>query len=610
MMLRERLSRTLGLLDAPDTRTPEPGAASLLVLALVPVLALLLSGAIRAALRLDITWALGLAAALLAGTVAFAGWNGALRVRSWPRVLPALLVLGAVMAAVFRALYTPAFDGLVSVGGGDAGNHVALRDSFIQATPHIYEQFISFHTFTYWLEAFFGLDAFESFRAAFYAIPLLLTLCMLVGVLTITEDQGPERHAAPWLLLGGILAMSPMLFAILHYNQADGFYAHVFGLVPLLMGWACFGFFSSRLLRIAALLLAVGLLRYTYGLNLGDALFTSAVLVAVEAAGVVHSKRARLALWVLAAGLLFAAAFAWWKLSSLLPVKGDLVPPFPFKMVRGEAALSVLLLVLPLATRWMGLPLGDSAARLARYAGVFGAINASVQFLCLQLGTPREYYLIKYHLHGAVLLLCATGVVLSALLSHVLARWLRRQGKPAHAGLLLLAGLTGIGLFNLQGAVKPYQDSFKERRSGQAPWTYLVPLADREGWKRIEATLAREGAGFGGLLAPNWPLMNFMNAGLRREIADEPLLAGWRQYQQGLVREGPGLCVFWYATERDFQELATFAKDNGGAMLDVSRALDSRPQKQCEEYSARWDARLPMRLCHVCAPKQAQAAHP
>lgn len=278
--------------------------------------------------------------------------------------------------------------------------------------------------------------------------------------------------------------------------------------------------------------------------------------------------------------------------------------------MRGEAALSVLLLVLPLATRWMGLPLGDSATRLARYAGVFGAINTSVQFLCLQLGTPREYYLFKYHLHGAVLVLCATGVVLSTLLAQVLGSCLRRQLQVSHAGLLPLAVLTGIGLFNLQRAVEPYQDSFEERRSGQAPWRYLVPLADREGWKRIEATLAREDARFGGLLSANWPLMNFMNAGLRREIVDEPLRFGWQQYLQGWVREGPGLCVFWYATERDFQEFADTSRGNGGTLLDVTRALDSRPQKQCEEYSARWDARLPMRLCHVCSPKQAQAAHP
>ncbi|MCP3098683.1 hypothetical protein LZ198_07310 [Myxococcus sp. K15C18031901] len=600
---RERLSRWLGALDAPGARVPGSGTATLLVLVLVPFLAPMLSGAVRAALRVDITWALALSVALVAGGVALAWWQGALRAGTWTRVLPAVVVLGAVMAATFHGLYTPAFGGLVSVGGGDAGNHVSLRHAFVETTPLIYEQFVAFHAFTHWLEVFFGLDAFGSFRAAFYSLCFLVPLCMLVGLCAITEDRGVEGHTAPWLLLGGLLATSPLLLPILHYNQADGFYAHLFGLAPLLAGWALFGFFSSRAVRIVVLLGSVGLLRYTYGLNLGDALLTSAVLVAVEAAGVTHPGRARWGLAALAAGLGFAATFAYWKLYPLLPVTGGIITPHIHAMLRGEAVLAVLLLVLPRAARWMGLSLGDAGVRLARYAGVFGAINASVQFLCLRLGTPREYYLFKYHLHGVVLVLCAALVVLAALLAQALSRWMQRQGRPAHMGFLVPAVLVGIAVFNLNAAVAPYRESYDERTSGHAPWRTLTALSDPDGWKRIQATLSREGARFGGLIAPSWPMMNFMNAGLRREVVEEPLRFGWEQYIHGLVREGPGLCVFWYATERDFQELVSTKQENGSVLVDVTRALDARPEKQCEDYAAPWDAQRPMRLCHVCGPK-------
>jgi|GEM_PF-1880655 len=605
---RERLTQALSSLDTPGSPSESPGPATWLVLALVPVLALLLSGVLRAALRLGITASLGLAVVLLAGGVVLAALAGGLQVRRGWHILPALLVLAGLMVATFQALHTPAFDGFMSMGGGDAGNHVALRRAFVENAPDIYQQFVSFYAFTHWLEVFFGLNAFESFRAGFYAIPFLLTLCMLAALLAMShrqEEAGvPGTRVAPWLLLAGLLAATSILFPVLHYHQAEGFYAHLFGLVPTLLGWGLFGFFSSRLLRIGALLFAVVLHRYTYGLNLGDVLLVTAVLAGVESMGVPHARRARMALRVLAVGLGLAALFAYWKLLPLIPVTGGIVAPRFHAMLRGQLVLAVGLLLLPLAARRMGLALGDTGTRLALYAGLFGAVSGLVQLLCLGFVTSREYYLIKYHLHGVVLVLCATLVLGSTLLAQALSRWARRQGRPAHAGLVPLAVLVGVGVFNLHKAITPYAESFQERRSGKAPWRALIPLADREGWSRIQATLTREHADFGGLVSANWPLMNFMNAGLRTTTGEDALSFGWEQYLHGLVKQGPGLCVFWYATERDFQELADTKATNGGTLLDVARALDARAGKRCEDYPARWDAQRPLRLCHVCEPKQ------
>ncbi|NVJ21710.1 MULTISPECIES: hypothetical protein [Myxococcus] len=606
--LRERLDRALSRLDSPGSSPESAGPASWLVLALVPGLALLMSGALRAALRLSITASLGLAVALLAGGVVLAALTGGLRVRRGWHVLPALLVLGTLMVAALQALHASAFDGLMSVGGGDAGNHVALRRAFVESAPDVYQQFVSFYAFTHWLDVFLGFDAFESFRAGFYAIPFLLTLCMLAALLAMThrqEEAGvPGARVAPWLLFAGLMAATSILFPVLHYHQADGFYAHLFGLVPTLLGWVLFGFFTSRLLRIGALLFAVVLHRYTYGLNLGDVLLVSAVLAGVESTGVSHARRLQWALRALAVGLGLAALFAYWKLLPLIPVTGGIVAPRFHAMLRGQLVLSLGLLLLPLAAKRMGLALGDTGTRLARYAGLFGGVGGLVQLLCLWSVTSREYYLIKYHLHGAMLVLCATLVLVSALLAQVLSRWALRQGGAAHAGLVPLAVLVGIGVFNLRSAITPYEDSFQERRSGKAPWNLLFPLADREGWSRIQATLAREHADFGGFVSANWPLMNFMNASLRTTSDEDPLRFGWEQYTQGLVKQGPGLCVFWYATERDFQELTETQAVNGGRLLDVARALDAEAEKRCEDYPAPWDAQRPLRLCHVCEPKQ------
>jgi hypothetical protein len=606
--LRERLSRALGFLDVPGA--PPGGGAGPGALLLVPLLLalpLLLSGIIRAALGVSISTGQGLGVAVTLLVAALLWLGGGFQGEGRSQVIPTVLVLGVAMGAVFSALYTPAFEGLMSVGGGDAGNHVALRRHFVERSADVYEKFVTFYSFTHGLEALFGLDAFESFRAGFYVIPLVMVLCMLAGLLTVSRASEEGGHAAawiaPWLFLGGFLSMGPaFLFRLLHYHQGDGYYAHLFGLVPAFLCWVLFGLLPSRALRVGALLLAVLLHRFTYGLNLGDVAAVSAVLMAIEALGVSHARGLRWALLGLAAALGGAALFAYSKLMVLIPVTGAIQAPRIHAMLRGEAILSALLLLLPLAARGMGLPLGAAGTRLALYAGSFGVINSLIQRLYLGRGFSQEYYFFKYHLHGVVLVLGAVLVLLSALLAQVLARWARRQGRAAHAGLLPLGAIVSVGLFNLHDASTPYRSGFEERRSGAAPWRTLHPLADRDGWRRIEATLAREGAGFGGLLSPTWPLMNFMNAGLRRTVDEDPLKFGWEQYEQGLVRQGPGLCVFWYATDRDFAEYAAAQKDNPGKLADVARALDSRPGKRCEEYPAPWDAGLPLRLCHLCEP--------
>ncbi|WP_224371177.1 hypothetical protein [Hyalangium versicolor] len=608
--LRDRLSRALGFLDAPaELQEGESGAGAgvLLLLPLLLVFPLLLSGLFRAALGVGISTGLGLGVIVAGAVLALVFLSGRPKVEDRFLLVQSVLVLAAAMVIVVWALYTPAFEGMVSVGGGDAGNHVSLKRHFIETEPDTYQKFVTFYALTHWLEVFFGLDAFESFRAGFYAIPLLVTLCLLAALAAVSR-AGADRGKAParlaqWLFLAGFGVLGTnILFRVLHYHQADGFYVHLFGLVPTVLCWVLFGLSRTRALRVAMLLFAIVLHRFTYGLNLGDVAAVSAVLTAVEAGGVSHSKRLRWGLIALAVGLGGAAAFAYRTLWQLHPVWGAIIAPEIHAMIRGEAFLTVLLLILPFAARRMGLPLGAEGARLARYAGVFGAINTFIQFLYLRMGFKPEYYLFKYHLHGMVLVFGAALVLISALAAQALVQWGQRKPRASHAVLVPLVALWGIALFNLYAACRPYRDSFHERRFGTPPWRWLQPLVDREGQRRIEATLAREGAAFGGLLAPSWPLMNFMNASLRRTVDADPLLFGWLQYTHGRVRQEPGFCVFWYATDADFAGYAADQAEQGGELADVTQALHNLTGRRCEDYRAGWDEQLALRLCYLCEP--------
>jgi hypothetical protein len=576
------------------------GLGALLLLVLLWLLPGALAGVLRAALGLPL-W---VGALVGAGAVAGITWRVVSRERPWPTHAPLALLQGLYLAAVagltWRMLGIPAMGGLVSVGGGDAGNHAALRADFVSHVPGAYQGFTFFHTVTYGLERLLGLDTFTSFRAGFYLVPAVLAVALAAGLECAAGRlwrSGRALVAAQAGLLVATAVVWPfLLLRLLHYHQADGFYPHLFGLVPLVLAWLAYGLPRPVWSRCAALAVFTVFYRYTYGLNLADFLVTSGVLVAVEGTRV-SGPRYRWGAWLVGLGLLAAAAYAYWRLLPLAHLSGGVVPHSHERALRVQGWTVVALL----AVRWLSPREESVERRLLDFAVLFGGVNALVQWAYLRAGLPIDYYFLKYGLHAVVLLLCAfllaAGCRVGALFQTGLPRARRWD--------VVLAVLVALGLTEVTRgwgrAYKAYEPSYWERVRGEPPFQGMEPLEDRGATALIRQVLRDGDKHFGGLLSPSWPRVNFTNVALGWVPEDWGTANGhWPLFSQGRVRQGPGLCVFWEASPDDWARYQQVSEENQSPLADTVRALQARPDTVCRDYAAPWVSSGSRTLCYRC----------
>ncbi|WP_395831430.1 hypothetical protein [Archangium violaceum] len=565
---------------------------------------LLLPGALAGVLRAVLGLPLWVGA--LVGIAGAAGltWKGVSHERPWPTHVPLVLLQGLYLATVWgvtwRMLGIPAMEGLVTVGGGDAGNHAALRADFVSHEPGVYQGFILFHTLTYGLEWLFGLDAFTSFRAGFYLVPMVIAVALAAGVESVAGrlwHSGRAQVAAQVVLLvATVAAWRFLLLRWLHYHQADGFYPHLFGLVTLVLAWLAYGLPRSVWVRCGALAVFTVFYRFTYGLNLGDFLFMGGVLLLVEGFRSFGPKY-RWGAWFLGLAFLGAAAYAYSRLLPLAQVPGAIVAHSHERALRVQWWTLVGLLVV----RFLS-PRQDSVERrLIDFAVLFCGASALVQFAYRKAGLPIDYYFLKYGLHAVVLLLCVALFVTSIRMGAVFQKGLAR----AWYWDLALAVLVAVGLFEVTRgwgrAYESYESSYRERVRGAPPFQTLDALEDRGATAIIRRVLHDEGKRFGGLLTPSWPRANFSNVALGWVPENWSATGGhWPLFSSGGVREGPGFCVFWEASAGDWEGYQRISDDNHTPLVDVVRKLQARPDKVCQDYAAPWVSSGSRTLCYRC----------
>ncbi|HYV46051.1 MAG TPA: hypothetical protein VFA20_14375 [Myxococcaceae bacterium] len=573
-----------------------------------------LSGAFRAVLGVSLGAGLAMSAAAVGAAVALWARRAPRRAAADGRTWLGVGLAGVGTIATLAVLWNGRFDGLVTVGGGDAGAHAAWALSFARSNPGEYFGFVGTYALWHWMGAAFGFDAFERERAGFYLTAAAVMVAVGHGVRVAVARGVPLRAAVAWSALGLAAASRFGFWPVLHYHQADGFYGHLFALVPLLAAWLAYGQLEDARARAAALVAAVGVMRFTYGLNLGDLALTSAALVAWEALrlermdpragapaeeprigatfdragepveepriGAVPGRvgarapehigssatRLRPALLLLAAALTVGAVVAYAQLLPLADVEGGFIPTRLGWLLPGLAILTAGLFA---AARL----LPPRARRLAAFAGAFGAVNLAAHLAYLGAGLQPRYYLYKYSLHAVILLLGAWVAV----------------GAAISGWRALAAGVVGLVMV-ARGS--PYERSFEDRLRRSPPWTLVGPLTDRDADARITATLSEKRADFGGLLTASWPMASFMN-GERGRYLDVPA------FQRAELDDSPGHCVFWFEQESPLVE----AFDAGGSRDARAAAIDrlhSDPAARCESYAPRWDPSGAQVLCHRC----------
>lgn len=326
----------------------------------------------------------------------------------------------------FFQLYNPVFNGLVTVGGGDAGNHIYLQREFELRDPRAYKGFISLYTFNIFIKNIFNLDDFRAFRVSFYT--LVFALCMFPPFIwSYYLKNYTNRSIVLFLAIAIPLAWvlyTLVINPLLHYNQADGFYPHIFSILVLFMLWIFQILAPNMFLRFIFSIIFLVLYRFSYGLNLADLfLFLSFASISELIFCKNLNSPMRYLHILFTVTCILCAIYAVTSIIPIIETPGALVSP-KLHIILPTLLLSVIAIIL-LAK---GAFSSHSASKLTnelwfRVAGlpVVMSISAVVFIAGVTLfGFKIDYYSFKYLLHSQVLSILALVSIIPCRIASIL----------------------------------------------------------------------------------------------------------------------------------------------------------------------------------------------
>ena len=521
-------------------------------------LTLAISGACRGLTTLPLPLATIITAIVIAGFV-FAPRSKSPQIDPFHRSEPLknriseLGFLIATSAMFFFALYHPGFHGLVSVGGGDAGNHVYYKNIFVTSASDVNQGFVSFYGLVYWLERLFDLNDFSAIRAGFYLTIFALLSIFTALITTLSASEGPvSRSRLPIIfllvLLLGFVPAYRIVLPILHYLQADGFFPQFFGLLPLFLTWYLYVHSRHSLAVVLTLFSGALWYRYTYGLNLGDLLLAICLLtllalirlIKAEAPLITKNRRDKILLFGCTSASFLAALFCYLKLSTVISLPGATI-----KTDLPTALAGIILMSLSLLAS-VDISQSEERKKALTFGAAIGIASCAPLMLFLHYADAPNYYLYKYLLHAAVLVTCAVLINSAFTLLQCIVEFKARSfTRPV---IILL--LSFSGLWSLKESYLSYSPAFRERIKHQVKNELISPLVDLKAWEIIDSKLKSSGKKMGGYVTSSWPVSNFMNSafGLHGE---------YPFYKDAKVIVLPGYCSFWESGVAEIHQFET-----------------------------------------------------
>ncbi len=523
-------------------------------------------------------------------------------------------VLWAMCAALiaewlFRLLWVPETHGFVTVGGGDAGHHMAIANQLVSHNPKVYVGQTGAHAAAWLLGQLFHLNvpdamawAWMGAMAAFYAV-VLASVAFAVRDLRAAA-QVVAIPLAAGLMVAGTESYVPM---IMHYYQAEGFFGHIFSLAPLAAVILCACSLDRWWLRLAGVVVAVGLVRFTYALNAGEALVGLALLswAAATTRGLRWWLRPLLVLAGVAACA--AAGYSWVKLWDLRKMTGGLMDHdvTTETVVLGTLTTvsAVIALSAAIAARLTHTPAFYRVARGALLTAVLGLGPWLVHHYWDQhLELPRAYYYRKH----ATLALLTLATFIPAWTATLFAFAVHRR-RALGLAVVAIAALyfTDVVIAKQAVAGKRIAWSYRERIDPKVRWRVLTPMWEPRTMARIRQVLTDHNRQFGGYQHPSWPVHSVMNSGFERWTAAAKLSVvdvkelRWREWIHGLPTR-PGHCVFFTAARAELMAFSQHDRRMKGQTLRHVQGLLRRPDVRCERWRSPRKEQPTQRLCWVC----------
>jgi len=266
-----------------------PWATLLPLLGLLP---LMLSGAVRYTYGSSFVVSIALPSAvfvILAGLVYVYGLPRIEQARSRVVAPAVFAVFVLAIAFSYELWWTPLFNGLPNTFDGvDVGNHLLIYQKFVQPGEHRqYVGFVTMYAVMHWYRLLLAEKMaaepsyWHALRFTHYAFMLVLPLAIALVVYPVLARIRSGIQASIAALLSvplQLAALGFLLFPVVQYYQAEGFYSQIAGLYPLVFGWLCYGLIEHAGLRFQICCVWLVVQRFTYGLNMGDVLFALAYL--------------------------------------------------------------------------------------------------------------------------------------------------------------------------------------------------------------------------------------------------------------------------------------------------------------------------------------------
>jgi hypothetical protein len=533
-----------------------PWATLLPSLVLLPFL---LSGAVR--FQTGASLGVGLTACLLAaGAAAYAARRFGL-----PRLTessarwagPVTLVVTVVLVAwMYRLWWTPLFAGMPNtMVGVDLGNHLKLYLHFLHRSHKQYEGFVGLYALAHWWKQVLSLGGrtdtsalYYGIRFAHYAALLALPVALAsVAYASIARIKGLVRGIVtlaltlPFQL--GVLAV--VVFPVVQYYQAEGFYSQVVGLYPMLLAWLFYGLVEDVRARFVLGVFWLVVQRFSYGLNLGDMLVTFGYLMAWE----LHALKPAWLRWAarLFVPVAFTAAYVIFsKLYDLRGMHGYFNNQSVHWAVPTQLFLSAALLSAPTGLRSAGIAVSEASARLWRYAGTFGLFNSGLTVVYFLYDLPFEYYILKYGMYSVVLVSIASIGPLSAIHAHFVSEpYSPTQWRDQLRVLVASVVVCTLSVIGFTRGYLNYRAMAQERYNRAIPNATLFSNYEPAVDGFIARTLKDHKAEFGGYYDPFWPRMFVANA-MRSLFGDLPdyYYNGDFNRSAEMFQVKPGKCYF------------------------------------------------------------------
>lgn len=583
-------------------RSPWPTLLPLLL-----PLPFLLSGAVRFTLGTSLgvgllICCLAAAAALLAArklglprlTSSSTNWGG----------LATFVATGVLVACTFRLWWNTPFQGLPNTHWGvDVGNHAKLFLRFVFGSHKQYEGFVGMYALMHWWRQLLLLRGLTPSAGVYYAlrfahyvfllsIPLALSLVVHASVARLRT----LRQHATTLLLSlpvqlGVLAV--VIFPVTQYYQAEGFYSQIAGLYPCLMMWVFYGLVEDVRARFILCAFWLVVQRFSYGLNLGDALIAFGYLTIWEAGSIKPAWLrwgARLFVPVAFAGAYLVDS----KLYALKFMHGYYINQPLYWTVPTQLALALALVASPSALTAAGIAVSDASRRMWSYAGIFGLVNATLTAVYFVYDNPVEYYIMKYGLYAVVMMSIAAVGPISAILAHILSGAADRSRWRAQARVIvavpIVAAIAVVGFYH---GYEVYRLPARERFERPIPNVTNFSHFERPVDSFIVRTLEQKKAKFGGYYDPFWPRMFLANTLRRRfsDLEDFYYNGDFKRAQKMFVLQ-PGHCYFVLEKPVDY---------HGDAFTPLQQQLGELYGKRqdCTAYRPTWGTR-DLTVCSTC----------